>query len=459
MKPHQPRPARSVLSIVALGLVFGCSGGDEQRTSPITSDEGICLPTCLKPCQSDNDCATDEGEVCCDHGADGKACVQAADCPRFCRNDDRCDVTEGESCRRVHLESAQAVCTQPEAALRTCEDDGDCATDAGEACCEIYDDPVCLAPELCPRPCSGDEGCDGSRGEVCCTTLHLNDSRLRNQGLCIDPELVDCPRPCEQSADCDSTRGEVCCNGICDTSCQKSCRDSSDCDDAVCCKTPAVLSVWQRGPQPIGILSEPPCVSGSDCDTGQTCVADGLCRTTCSSALECLYGDACVTGCDPNEVCNLLECPAARDIAQCIADTCPACFTQGFASDACFSCDTASCLEDVPCPETSCSASGGSEASPPSRSCLDDSECPPGHTCDGEDRCRPTCSAAVTCAFSRCWEDGCTDPLDICGVPGCPEAQRTLQCVDANCPGCIQEGTCDSHCFEGCGTACSETAC
>ncbi|MBW2731780.1 MAG: hypothetical protein JRH20_05260 [Deltaproteobacteria bacterium] len=46
----------------------------------------------------------------------------------------------------------------------------------------------------------------------------------------------------------------------------------------------------------------------------------------------------CAYGCDPNSVCRLVECGSAKEVAQCMANSCPLCFTEGFESDDCWSC-------------------------------------------------------------------------------------------------------------------------
>ena len=83
------------------------------------------------------------------------------------------------------------------------------------------------------------------------------------------------------------------------------------------------------------------CQSGSDCPEGSQCIS-GSCKQTCSSVLGCLE-NRCYNGCDPNQHCDLLKCPAAVALAKCIAQGCPDCYKDGFYSYGCGQCIQSKC--------------------------------------------------------------------------------------------------------------------
>jgi hypothetical protein len=83
------------------------------------------------------------------------------------------------------------------------------------------------------------------------------------------------------------------------------------------------------------------CTSGSDCLEGSQCIGGG-CKQTCSSVLSCLE-KRCEYGCDPNQHCDLLKCPAAVGLAKCVAQGCPDCYKDGFYSYGCDQCIQSKC--------------------------------------------------------------------------------------------------------------------
>ncbi len=258
--------SKSVLLGSALGLCFlalapGCSNDKEtQGPQGQTSSEGVCADECLKACDTDNQCDTADGELCCDFG-EGKACVDAQACPRFCEGDNDCDIADGEACLRTTLAAPETVCTDPGEAVRLCESDATCEED--EVCCTLYKEPVCLKADRCPQACDRSSDCDTDSGEVCCTTLQELDSTLDAAGLCIDPAVTTCPTACDRSSDCDTQNGELCCNGLCATSCVQTCKASSDCDGQVCCLTTAAKSAWTHDIEEPGYDVPTPSMGGT----------------------------------------------------------------------------------------------------------------------------------------------------------------------------------------------------
>lgn len=277
--------------------VAACSGsGSSDNNTENLSDKGICANSCPKPCDVDNDCETAAGQLCCDYGELGSACVPAANCPRFCEEDPECETQTGEACLRTTLVSPDKVCTSPDEALKLCQNDTACSED--DKCCTIYQEPICLPPGLCPKACKKSSECETGTGEVCCATVGIDDPTLSAKGLCLHPDKFACPKACTTSGDCDNKAGELCCNGVCSDTCPKECASSSECTNQLCCKTMAVNSPWLAGsPNPGypagGIPTQTPgqkcsgytgsdgcCVSGDPCGRAGNGACD--CYDTCS---------------------------------------------------------------------------------------------------------------------------------------------------------------------------------
>jgi hypothetical protein len=245
------------------------SGGGNPQGGP-----GICADSCLKACGSDSDCNPGEGELCCDYGADGKACMEASKCPRFCASDAKCDTTKGEACLRTTLASQSSVCTEPDPAIKLCSADAQCDTDS--VCCKIYKEPVCLKPKRCPKACSTGSECNSKAKEVCCTTLPTIDPTLGVPGLCVNPDEQPCPTACSASTECDTAKGEICCHGLCSKSCVKECSASSECNAQICCQTAAEKSPWVRGIEKPGYdVATEPMGTGGSLGTGGTVGSGG----------------------------------------------------------------------------------------------------------------------------------------------------------------------------------------
>ncbi len=225
-------------------FLLGCSSGSSTSANGTPAGAGHCDDKCLKACGSDSDCDPSKSELCCDFGANGKACTDASVCPRFCASDSKCDAANGEACLRTTLASSQSVCADPskDNALKLCSTDKDCTADT--LCCTIYKESVCLKADKCPKGCSASADCNTKIGEVCCTTLKLQDPTLAAAGLCVDPAQVECPKACAMSSDCDTKSGELCCDGLCSKDCVKSCKTSSDCSGQICCTAAAENSPW-----------------------------------------------------------------------------------------------------------------------------------------------------------------------------------------------------------------------
>jgi hypothetical protein len=243
------------LWFVALSLVatVGCGskGSSGGTGSGGTNGGGICKDTCLKDCNTDNDCDVTMGQLCCKVSGVGNACVAAAQCPRACTTDNMCSVSTGEACLKIALQLPDRYCSQPQAGVKGCSTDNDCASN-GDKCCGIYSSKICLPPNECPKICTMGTDCNTSLGEVCCTTINKIDPTVTASGLCLSPNLFPCPRTCNTSSDCQTQNGELCCNGICSTTCAKTCQTSNDCTGQLCCKNAlANINITLPGGYPV----------------------------------------------------------------------------------------------------------------------------------------------------------------------------------------------------------------
>src|SRR5580765_5073331 len=164
--------------IVCLGIraAVGADGCKSNGTQGVQSGLGICADTCPRSCNVDNDCDVTRGDLCCDHGSQGKICQSASSCPRFCSADNQCQTAMSEACVRFSLEVTSRVCDQPRNALTICANDQACQT--GEKCCGIYSEHVCLPANRCPKICTTNTDCNTTGGEICCTTLDALDPTL-----------------------------------------------------------------------------------------------------------------------------------------------------------------------------------------------------------------------------------------------------------------------------------------
>lgn len=245
--------------------------------NPNLSSSGRCADTCPAACSVDNDCNTAQGQLCCDFGGDGKACVAASACPRFCSSDSQCDTMSGQACLRTTLLSSLQTCVQPSQSITLCHSDNDCSGSVGQKCCTIYNQPICTDAAVCPSACSSASDC--KTGEICCTTVGLVDQTLNVTGLCLGAgQASSCPKQCSTSQDCTGA-GQLCCQGVCSTSCPKSCDVSTDCDHQICCKTKAINSVWLGG---VTSFSPGPSNNGS-CGSQTTCGSFGGSYQVCTS--------------------------------------------------------------------------------------------------------------------------------------------------------------------------------
>ena len=275
------------LALYLCCLALGCGGGSGNKDSDdggagskggdSQAGKGLCQGTCDRDCTSDQDCDMANGQMCCDFGAAGKACIAAPQCPIRCTSDTACDTTAGKACVLVDIAQTDKTCTAPGGAVQLCAVDSECK--AGNICCALYDRPYCLPPAKCPKACIQSTDCDTVSGEICCTTVRLVEDHVKAAGLCLNPGYATCPKACAQSADCNTTSGEVCCNGMCSKSCPRTCNVSTDCSGQICCKSartrvPDATVTFSVGPHCAGTPTYSSCASLST----STCPSVPGCR-------------------------------------------------------------------------------------------------------------------------------------------------------------------------------------
>src|SRR5207237_358368 len=132
----------AILSVIGAGCSSSSSGGTGTVPTTTSTGQGTCAATCDKPCGSDQDCNTSQGELCCDFGETGKICQNAKSCPKFCHDDSTCETAMGQACVRTTLGSQKLVCEPAAAGLKLCQGDSDC-TATNTICCQIYSSNVC----------------------------------------------------------------------------------------------------------------------------------------------------------------------------------------------------------------------------------------------------------------------------------------------------------------------------
>ncbi len=276
-----------VTSVLGVLLVSAWSGGCSSSSSGGSPNSvgntapGVCTDTCDKPCGSDNDCNTANGELCCDYSSigngAGKVCQAAKSCPTFCAQDTDCQTSMGQACEPVSLSNGSVkVCEQATQAIHECSSDAQC-TGNNEICCTIYKGSgLCTAANACPKSCSTSSSCDTTQGEICCTSVAAVDPNLNVPGLCLNPQYSPCPKSCTTSSDCAAT-GDLCCNGVCQKTCPKSCNVDNDCTNQICCKSynsalPAGPGMYSTGPTCTGTPIYTTC---QQCQLSRGCTCPG----------------------------------------------------------------------------------------------------------------------------------------------------------------------------------------
>ena len=203
---------------VAFAMFGGCSstGGTGGDAGTVGTGEnigpGICQTACDKSCNVDNDCNTQNGELCCNYGAAGKVCQSAASCPIFCASDTSCQTGMGQACversaRRGRAGRVRAGRLRAEALRRRHR----LHRQHDQVLHHHYDRPICTAAAECPTACSADSQCNTADGEICCTTVKAAEPDLSASGLCLNPAYATCPKTCTTSSDCTGSSTKTAC--------------------------------------------------------------------------------------------------------------------------------------------------------------------------------------------------------------------------------------------------------
>jgi hypothetical protein len=317
--------AKSLIAAVLAAVACGCSstrssGGDAGSSgsaiTPIAvgDGQGICAATCPRSCDSDGDCDTEIGDLCCNYGS-SKVCTPAADCPIFCDNEAVCQRSADLTCVVTSLVSGTpSTCAPPGSGLQFCRSDSDCSGPS-QTCCTNYDRPICTDSGQCPASCTNDAQCNALGGEMCCTSVQAVEPNLSAMGLCLNPTVQPCPQPCSRSSDCSDVVGaSLCCNGLCAATCPTTCTQDSDCYQEICCKSP---SLAVPAP-PVLFGATPPCVGTLDNATCGECLAQlGACA--CPG---CTADDDAGTCSGASTAPSCAQCGADYD---CDVDYCPGC--------------------------------------------------------------------------------------------------------------------------------------
>jgi hypothetical protein len=277
----------------------------------LQASTGLCQTTCNKDCEGDADCDISAGQLCCDFGSAGKACVSSALCPASCTIDKDC--AAGQACVLPSVSATNKACAKAGSGVQACSADADCAnvsTAMPNICCSIYKQDICLPASQCPQECEQSIDCNTINGEFCCTTVRLLGPDLNVPGLCLSSTYnSSCPKTCSNSAECNTATGEICCDGLCSKNCATACERSADCPDQLCCK-----SALTRLPKATPLFSRGPRCAGTPEYT--TC-APLVVSTSCNAIPGCTWSAAAATCTGELTPCGQLSVANCTKVAGC----------------------------------------------------------------------------------------------------------------------------------------------
>jgi hypothetical protein len=419
-------------------------------------------PRLCRPCSSDQDCATGEGQEnrCLSYPGEGSFCGSVCGGGKICPQGFTCkDALSVSGTVVQHCVSNSGTCpcssTSVELALSTpCFIENDFGHCEGVRVCTSDGLTPCDAKEPKPEECNGlDDDCDGDADEQTCNDSNpcTKDGCDAVQG-CFHEKLET--GPCDDGDTC--TVGDVCKDGLCQGQ-SVVCNDGNPCTDDVCdaqsgCAFPHNSAPCSDGDScTFGDLCDGgQCEPGVkiQCDDGNPCTADScdekqgclhsFLSSPCDDGNPCTTGDKCMEGkCLPAKA---LECD---DDNACTDDWCdPAAGCQHAANNAACN-DGSLCTLGDQCAEGQCA--GGQAANCDDKNpCTTDScnplvGCVHGNSsavCDDND----PCTLVDTCAGGACVGTGAADcndsnpcTSDFCDpMIGCSHTPNKNPCDDKN---------------------------
>ena len=464
-----------VLSVLFLGLTFGCGGETTPAEDPGQACEadGDCVPATA--CQTgtcdsdslecvytinDNSCLVDgnchlggstpEDDLCkvCDPATDN-ATLQAVTCSEgeVCDSEQGCVPAE-DTCGGDH---ANCVNENP-CMVGTCGADGLCtfASDEGATC---DDSDACTTGDAC----RADGSCTGTfdNDECICDEVHPCPEQACQTVTCEEADCVyvnmDEGTECDDANVC--TTKDRCKEGTCNGTtvtlegCGDACNEGEcvpDCDEDGVCETKCETK---------------PVADGKPCDDGSKCTAEDHCEAgactskwdykvcECQDAAECndKMGDApqcqqwACEG-DPNESTKCAPEPGADGGVCDDGDAC----TENDTCQAgkCAPGNTLECEDTLnPCTDLKCNPAKGCQEInlDASTTCSDGLYCTTGDHCDGKGACvggGPTlCSGSI----NPCIVPACDEDTDSCTTTDAADG-TTCETGDV----CVTEATCKS---------------
>ena len=422
---------------------------DDDGCCPDGCDDSDCTEACVKnsDCDDGKPCTLDEcSDNACDHSpvtfcVDNDDCcppgciyAQDNDCdePHLCMRDEDCD--DNLPCTIDECSGDPKKCSHEQ--VDECDDDDGCCPEE----CSALEDEDC-------RECASDSDCSDGND---CTEDECIDGECEYESVssCIDNDNC-CPSGCTTYNDVDCRACSTNADCVDDNNCTM-----DECYDWTCYNTPITMCIDYDDCCPSGCQVYEDydcreCVTGMDCDDGDSCTYD-----SCSYYGECYHYD--ITSCSDDDGCcpsgclysqdNDCEAPSCVDNLDC--DDGNACTTEICVDGECaVDTEILSCIDgDGCCPvgpiwfadsdETQlCSSSADSDCA-----CNYDSDCVPSDACTDGDCVGGSChyNAITSCIdMDRCCPSGCNQTTDI----DCTPCTSNQDCEDEN--PCFT-GTCDN---------------
>ncbi len=382
-----------------------CTQGRDTPDDP--SDDGICLPRCLR--QNDACFGVEcEDDQTCFNGACVSGCFPRPPCSGvFCPDGEHCNMTSGSCESNLETDSlcppgyvSDPVCQIPDPCIRQCESDSDCGDrqicnvrdGVGQCQCEDSGER-CLSgecvPDLCAEAnCTGSETClDGDCVETCCA-MDCGPGAECVLGSCV-PIMERCP-PASR-AECGELAGPsgMTCPGRCaaGSSCMMTSPGHYECTACIpdCTELDAL---GMRVPKACGA----PNGCGGECMGTPQC--NGECRMVSTGDYECV----CTQDCSSVTECGGLDPLCGRP-----------------------------CDVDGACtgPQQTCAGTGGGYA------CACEPDCT-GANCGDGDGCGGNCTGSCAGSTEICVPDSVGGDYECCACDSCGDCGGRCD-VEAGC--------------------------